>query len=221
MKDENERIVEQDRAPGGRTLMAFLRDYCRRRGWNLGDVARRAGLSRTTLYHLERGKTRRPHGETLRKLAAALEMAPEALWENMARPVGWGTAGQSKMPSSNAEAQRRFDRTTNPAVAEVHRDSPRLFAGWSADEWDELYSTFGTGGPLTRDGVVETAAKINRKRETVQQLHIILDTHLGDVATHLIDALYRMARNPSRTFVVPDSLNPRSDGSEHEPSSGE
>ena len=48
--------------------------FCR--GWNLGVLARRAGVSRTTLYYLQRGVTRRPRLSTLSKIARALGIAP-------------------------------------------------------------------------------------------------------------------------------------------------
>ncbi len=41
------------------------------RGWTQSELARRAGLSRTTLSHLEGGATRTPSSPTLRRLARA------------------------------------------------------------------------------------------------------------------------------------------------------
>ena len=184
---ENERTTSQNRTA------LKIREICRRKGWNLGELARNAGISRTALYMLERGKTRNPHGSTLRKIARALEVTPEQLWQDFATTPNRQSVIRVARDKSDAELQRHFDRSTNPAVAEMAQQAPELFVGWSSQEWDELYSTFGTGGPLTPDGVEETANQINRKRETIQQLHVILETHLSEVAVKLIETLFQMA----------------------------
>ncbi len=62
---------------GSRTLAALLGDLRRSRGLALADAARRAGLSRSTLYQWEAG-TRLPRGAPLARLLDALE-APERL----------------------------------------------------------------------------------------------------------------------------------------------
>lgn len=171
-----------------------------RKGWDVGELARRAGISRTTLYHLERGVTSRPRASTLQRLAQALEVDPAEL-------AGKGSGGGSSIRDAadhpaggalrDAWADRSFDRDTNAAVAEVFERRPALFSGWSASEWDELYSSFGTGGPLTDEGVIHSARQINSKRETVRQLHIVMETHLSEVAASVIETLYRMVRPES------------------------
>ena len=88
-------------------------------------------------------------------------------------------------------AGRAFDRATNPLVTRVAHERPGLFDGWTADDWDELYSQFGVGGALTEQGVHVAAARINGNRDTVYRLRIVLQTHLADVAAGLIDTLYR------------------------------
>ena len=85
-------------------------------------------------------------------------------------------------------------------ISEIYRESPELFTSWRPEEWDELYSMFGTGGQLSPQGVVEAANRINRKRETIQQLHVVLETHLGEVAAKLIETLYQMVR-PENNFA--------------------
>jgi transcriptional regulator with XRE-family HTH domain len=165
------------------SLSLRVKARCARRGWDLRDLAEQAGISRTTLYHLLEGRTARPHGATLGRLAEAFDTSVEELLADLP-------------PShrSSEEAAARFDRATNPQVDEVARDRPGLFAAWSPDDWDELYSTFGAGGALTRHGVVAAAEAINRKREIIRRLHIVLETHLRVVAEELVDTLYRMVR---------------------------
>lgn len=177
-----------DQVPAGR-----IRSLCAQQGWDIGELARRAQVSRTTLYQLDRGRIRRPHAATLGRIAAALGLS----LADLLRPAGPEPANGRELDRRAAE--RAFDRLTNPVVADVLDQRPELFENWSADEWDELYSTFGTGGQLTPDGVVQAAEAIARKRETVQQLHVLLETHLGDVAAKMIATLYQMVRPQPQT----------------------
>lgn len=182
-----------------------LRELCMERGWDLGELARRAGVSRTTLYQLDRQRIRRPHAGTLGRIAAALGVSPAALWAEGPELRPEEDRAATRQRSAEASAGAAFDRVTNPAVAVVAADQPGLFEGWTADDWGELYSTFGVGGELTPEGVVATAEAINRKREVVQQLQVVLETHLGEVAANMIGTLYAMvevapsARNPAGT----------------------
>ena len=60
------------------------------------------------------------------------------------------------------------------------------------EDWDELYSSFGTGGALTEHGVLKMAETIAKKRETMRKLSILLETHLGDAAAAVIDSLFAL-----------------------------
>lgn len=164
-----------------------LRAECARRQWDLSQLADHAGISRTTLYHLLQGHTSRPHGTTLNALAEALQIPVSELLAL--------SAGEPAPVERFSESA--FDRATNPEVDAVARERPQLFAHWDGADWDELYSSFGTGGALSSAGVVAAAESINRKRETVRRLHIVLETHLRVVAEELVDTLYRMVRPQS------------------------
>jgi transcriptional regulator with XRE-family HTH domain len=156
---------------------------CLRLGLSRGELAARSGISRTTLYQIERGTVAHPRANTLKRIADALEI-DVARFSELDEPVANGR--------SDAREQRVFDRATNTSINDVYEESPSLFGGWSAAEWDELYSTFGQGGQLTPDGVVQSAVHINRKREVAHRLNVLLETHLGDVAAGLIDTLYKL-----------------------------
>jgi hypothetical protein len=93
---------------------------------------------------------------------------------------------------NDGDLRRRFDRLTNPVVTQVAAEEPALFAGWSADEWDELYSQFATGGALRKEGVRITAERINHDRETLYRLRVVLQTHLAGVAAGVVDTLYKL-----------------------------
>jgi hypothetical protein len=101
--------------------------------------------------------------------------------------------------SSDRRRSAAFDRVTNPAVADVARERPEVFEGWSADDWEEINSQFGVGGQLTPLGALKAAEAINEKRETVRQLQVVLETHLRDAARGVIETFYRMVQATSAT----------------------
>jgi transcriptional regulator with XRE-family HTH domain len=172
-------------------LTQRIRTECARRGWDLQSLAQRADISRTALYHLLEGHTARPRGVTLSRLAAAFDIPVEQLLNTRDEPA----PSPLRVPAT--EAARQFDRDTNPEVDAVAAERPQLFSRWTDSDWDELYSTFGSGGALNRQGVIASAEAINRKRETIRRLHLVLDTHLRVVAEELIDTLYRQVRPQS------------------------
>ena len=96
----------------------------------------------------------------------------------------------------------------NPMVDEVRAGRPRLFTGWSEENWDGHYSEFGVGGALTFEGGVQAAETINRKRETLQQLSVVLDTELGEVAAQLIATLHTMIEVPPKLGSTPRTQTP-------------
>lgn len=164
-------------------LAARIRAECVRRGLELQELARQAGVSRTTLYHLERGHTGRLRTKTLQKIAGVLGLSVDELFS----PI---------RSTSDRERVRAFDRATNPLVTEVMQEQPHLFEGWSESDVDELYSTFGTGGPLSTRGVINAAEAINRKRDAIHKLHVVLETHLREHALGMIDMMYQMVQAP-------------------------
>ncbi|MEX0703773.1 MAG: helix-turn-helix transcriptional regulator [Planctomycetales bacterium] len=179
-------------------IAATVRAHRLRKGWSPGELARRAGVSRTTLHHLERAETSRPQAAILRRIAEALELPAD--WLEDRAGASRKRAGASPrealsapdLPSPAPAPREAFDRATNPLIEEVAEDRPELFRGWSDAEWRELYSSFGAGGALTREGVIESARRIDRRRATLRKLEVVLDTHLEEVAEGLVDALYRM-----------------------------
>ena len=55
-----------------------LRRERERRGYSLRELAELSGVTQDNIWKIEHGKTRRPHGRTLRKLAEALGVE---VWE--------------------------------------------------------------------------------------------------------------------------------------------
>lgn len=193
-------------------LAERIRVACVRRGWDIGELARRAGVSRTTLSQLLNGHTDRPHGTTLKQLADALDLDVEELLTRERRGPGSPVPARRDQVSctiNSGDAGARFDRATNTVVTDVLQERPDLFSNWSTNDVDELYSLFGVGGQLNRRGVVAAAESINGKRETIRKLHVVLDTHLRERAVDLIDLLYEMVQvrgreTPAASGTVPD-----------------
>ena len=171
-------------------LASWIQTERLNRGWTMTELVRRTGINRGTLYRLERGESARPQMKTIQSLARAFDVPAQSLLDP--QPAGEWRPGRE----GQLTAEQEFDRATNPVVSEVLQEQPRLFAGWTAAEMDELYSMFGTGGQLTRGGVEAAAESINRKRETIRKLQVVLETGLKDQAVDLIDALYRLVQVP-------------------------
>ena len=193
--------VSASRAPGALPSVAQIarriRACCMERGWDEVELARRADVSRTTLYHLRAGKIRRPRITTLHALAKAFEITLDHLL--------WGHSEYPILPGSvRSEVARHFDRSTNQAVRQVRDEHPQLFVNWTDREWEELYSIFGVGGALNEEGVQTNAKLINESRRTRRQLDVIMETDLRDVAVQLVESLYR-------TVVPEGNLRPGAD----------
>jgi len=179
---------------------------CVQRGWDIGRLAREANVSRTTLHHWQQGKTTRPRNLTIYKLAAALQVDPASLLGGVTAPAPVTAAVPASLPavftsSQVAEGERAgcrdledqarlFDRQTNWAIQSVCEQTPSLFEEWDESQWDELFSSFGTGGEMNEEGIRQEAAAINARKETVYQLQIVLETHLAEAARGVIRALY-------------------------------
>jgi transcriptional regulator with XRE-family HTH domain len=67
-------------------LARRIRDLRYAKGWGPDDLAGKAKISKTALYQIESGRTEMPRAATLRRLARALNVAPEKLIEDMAVP---------------------------------------------------------------------------------------------------------------------------------------
>ena len=171
---------------------------CVEREWDASELAERSGVSRTTLYHLRSGKIQRPHMSTLKSIAEAFGLSLQEFLRSDDQRY------DRKFAVSSSTA---FDRLTNSQVDGVVQEHPALFSGWSDFEWEELYSTFGVGGELSEEGVIECAGRINQNREIGHQLAIVLETHLRDVAVSMIKSLYGMVTPQSNLEADQDLQN--------------
>ena len=129
-----------------------------RDGLTFSDVVEATGLDERTVRGLVRGANN-PHARTLHKFAQGLGIPIDELFQ----PAG-------------ARARQAFDRATNPLVEGVVASNAELFSAWSPADFDELFSQFGHGGPLSEVGVVAAAEAINAKRSLLRKVCVILES---------------------------------------------
>jgi len=156
-----------------------LRRVMARQALTIAEVVRRTGLDDRTVKAMLREPDCRPHARTLHQLAGGLGVPVDELFQNPA-----------------LLARRTFDRRTNPIVDEVTTKNPHLFDGWTRDDFDDLYSRFGTGGELTTDGTLEAVRRINLRRMLFTKVAVLLETGQAPVLTGLVDLLYEQVTVP-------------------------
>jgi transcriptional regulator with XRE-family HTH domain len=145
------------------------------------DVVEASGLDERTIRGVVHARNN-PHARTLHKLACGLGVEIDELF----RPVG---------PSP----PRQFDRATNALVESVVAAHPEQFENWSAAEFDELYSRFGTGGQLTEAGILAAANVANAKRDLWRQISVILESGEAELLAEFVDLMYRRVTAPTET----------------------
>jgi len=141
------------------------------RGWSIDEVARHTGLDRRTIQGALHG-TKRAHPRTVQRLADGLEVSPDEFFLDPARLL-----------------YRRFDQHTNPLVDDVVETHAELFADWNSEDFAELHSRVGSGGPLTAEGVLASVAGMNRKRDLFRKLALLLESNHATTIGCIIDAL--------------------------------
>lgn len=168
-----------------------LRRLMARDGLTVEMLIDRTRLNRRTIKSLLQGRATRPHAKTLNRLATGLDVCVDELFQN---------------PSTLA--QRQFDRQTNPAVDELAARQPQLFAGWTREDFDELYSRVGTGGALTITGARQVTEAMNHKRQLQAKISLLLESSEADLLESLVEALYRRVLVDDDTQTMTDEDAP-------------
>lgn len=150
-----------------------VRRLMARRGLTLRQLVAASGLHERTVKAVLHGNAK-PHARTLHRLARGLEVGTDELFQN---PAALGV--------------RQFNRQTNPAVDEVIRGQPALFADWSTADFEELYSHFGTGGALSVEGATQVVLAINEKRAVHQKVALLLESGEARLLRGVVDLLYQ------------------------------
>jgi len=141
-------------------------------GWSLSGIAEQTGLHVRTVRGILNG-TKKPHAQTLHRLAEGLGVSIDEFFVDPARLV-----------------YRRFDRNSNPLVGEVIDGHRELFSGWTEADFDELHSRVGSGGVLTAEGVLTAAGQMNRRRALHTRLDLLLESSQAEVAAGILNVLY-------------------------------
>jgi transcriptional regulator with XRE-family HTH domain len=155
------------------TIATNVRRVMARDGLTYGDVVEATGLDERTVRGLVRGANN-PHARTLHKFAQGLGISIDELFQPVA-----------------SRARQAFDRATNPVVQEVVAANADLFSAWSPADFDELYSQFGHGGPLSEAGVAAAAEAINAKRLLLRKVCVILESSESELLADFVKLLYR------------------------------
>ena len=124
-------------------------------------MAERAGLDERTIRGILSGGNK-PHAQTLHRLAEGLGVKIDEFFVDPARLL-----------------YRRFDRQTNPAVAEALQQHGDLCEGWTEADFDELHSRVGTGGALTVEGALAAIRDMNHKRELARETRSVAGKQPG------------------------------------------
>lgn len=167
-------VLHADPFQTGGALAVNIRRLMVRQALTRRQLAGLAGVDLRTLKQILSGAQRRPHARTLARLADGLGVSSHELF----RPP-------------QAPCREEVDRRTNVLVDEVLAEHPRRVERWTSHDFRQLYSQFGAGGALTREGTLATIDKINQRRAVQEKVALLMETHEAGLLTELVDALYR------------------------------
>jgi transcriptional regulator with XRE-family HTH domain len=152
------------------------------RGWNQDGFARLAGVSRLTVRAIFEDSSRRLHNSTLAKCARALGLSVHDLCE---LPLEELLRRSGPIPAT----KRIYEEATQPELLAWMRSNAARAERLTAEEWDELLSLQGTGGPLTAQGVECFVDLIERKRRIMEKMAVIAGTEYIDALEQFVDVL--------------------------------
>jgi transcriptional regulator with XRE-family HTH domain len=150
-----------------------IRRLMARGGMTLRDLVNASGLHERTVKAALNGAGK-PHARTLHRLAVGLGVSADELFQ---------------LPA--AARVSAFNRQTNGEVDAIVAQDPKRFAEWSEADFEELYSHFGMGGALTREGAEKVIVAINGKRAVHRKVALLLESSQSELLTEFVDLLYR------------------------------
>lgn len=165
-----------------------LLELMRRHKISLKELIQRTNISRHVVNRWVRIGAGKPQWDHLVRLAEVLFLSDPL---DLLDP---------NLFAKNAEVippkHRSVDRQTNPFVEIVAQSRPDLFRPFTADDWNEIYSLHGTGGPLTEEGTIQAAEHINAKRALRQKFEALLETEHFVPLAAIIEVMYRDCQVP-------------------------
>ncbi len=144
-------------------------------GLSVEQVTEKTGVDKRTIRAILNA-SHRPHPRTLHRLAEGLGVSIDEFFVDPSRLL-----------------YRRFDRQTNPVIAEVVESHGELFAQWTEADFDELHSRVASGGPLLADGALAAVQAMNRKRALMEKLAVLLETGYAELIAGIIELFYGQA----------------------------
>lgn len=138
------------------------------------DVIESTGIDERTLRNIMK-KRAQPHARTVKKIADGLGVELDELY----KPVDF---------TSSANA---FDEATNTLVSIVVERNPEIFEDWTYHDFEEIYSTFGTGGQLTETGILATARSMNTIRELKHMFAVVMQSSDAELLAVVVREMYR------------------------------
>jgi transcriptional regulator with XRE-family HTH domain len=144
-------------------------------GLSVEQVTEKTGVDKRTIRAILNA-SHRPHPRTLHRLAEGLGVSIDEFFVDPSRLL-----------------YRRFDRQTNPVIAEVVESHGELFAQWTEADFDELHSRVASGGPLLREGALAAVRDMNRKRASMEKLSLLLETGYAELIAGILDLFYDQA----------------------------
>jgi transcriptional regulator with XRE-family HTH domain len=149
-----------------------LRRLMSQMGLTIEQVIEKTGLDQRTVKGILDGRNR-PHPRTVYQLAEGLAVSTDEFFLDPAQLL-----------------YRRFDRHTNPVIADLVESCGGLFEGWTVADFDELHSRVGTGGPLTVAGATAAVEEMNRNRGLHEKLALLLESSQADLVRGILEIMY-------------------------------
>jgi transcriptional regulator with XRE-family HTH domain len=176
---------------GATDLATKIARLVEERGWNQEDFARAADLNRQTVRQiLQPNGDRRLRNTTVAACAKAFGLSVSELrhvpLERLLHRVGAPAFAESE----TAVLHRLYEQATQPELMLWLERNPERAKHLNSAEIDELLSVQGTGGPLTSLGVEHYVKQIERKRQLLEQIHVIAGTEYIDLLEKFVELMY-------------------------------
>jgi transcriptional regulator with XRE-family HTH domain len=171
---------------GAADLALKITKLVEERGWNQEDFAKFSRLNRHTVRQiLHAGPQRRLRNATVSQCAEALGLTVNEL---RTLPLERLLPRMHGKPPADEEALNllRKSATLPEFVAWLERNPDRA-AEFRADEIEGLLSMQEAGGPMERLGVEQCVENIERRRELLLRVKMILNTEFIDLLEQVVD----------------------------------
>jgi len=171
----------------GRTSLGLkIKELRTERGWTQKELGRRSGITRESISAVEIGKSRKPSGETLIKLARAFGIRPEELYE---------AAGYIK----EAKTAYRYKETPQEAADRLKLTLPKPVPFY------EDYEPHA-GGLREPTDYVYPVSEINPNMEAYRIRGSSLEPHVKDMDIVVIDRQAQVNNGDIAVVLVGGSI---------------